>query len=154
MQYIPRDTVFDPTCACTGWSVFWPGCWLDVRHLRGARGRLAHPHHRQQLCQLLQEWEEEGADPREEVQEETTFYSPWSSSSSSSELLWRRRGRKGTSPPLGKTLGWTSQNWIKVNFVVVDADHDFESPLRRRKKANIAKAFFRCASISWFQVVS
>ena len=86
---------------------------------------------------------------KEQIQEKRCKNRTSSSSpSSSSELLWRRRGRKGTSPPLGKTLGWTSQNWIKVNFVVVDADHDFENPLRRRKKANIAKTFFRCASIS------
>ena len=82
---------------------------------------------------------------KEQIQEKRcknrpSLYSP--SPSSSSELLWKRRGRRGTSPPLGKTLGWISQNWIKVNFVVVDADHDFENPLRRRKKANIAKTFF------------
>ena len=45
------------------------GCWLNVRDLRGAGGRLAHPHHRQQLCQLLQEREEEGANSREEVKD-------------------------------------------------------------------------------------
>ena len=68
---------------------------------------------------------------KEQIQEKRCKNRPslYSPSSSSSELLWRRRGRKGISPPLGKTLGWMSQNWIKVNFVVVDADHDFENPL-------------------------
>ena len=45
------------------------GCWVDVRHLRGVGGRLAHPHHRQQLCKLLQEREEEGANSGEEVKD-------------------------------------------------------------------------------------
>ena len=49
--------------------LFCSGCWVDVRHLRGVGGRLAHPHHRQQLCKLLQEREEEGANSREEVKQ-------------------------------------------------------------------------------------
>ena len=28
-----------------------------------------------------------------------------------------------------------------MNFVVVDADHDFENPLRRRKKLTLRKPF-------------
>ena len=75
---------------------------------------------------------------KEQIQEKRCKNRPslYSPSSSSSELLWRRRGRKGISPPLGKTLGWMSQNWIKVNFVVA-----FENPLRKRKKLTLQKPF-------------
>ena len=38
------------------------GARLLLRHLRGARHRPAHPHHRQQLHQVLQQAEEVGQD--------------------------------------------------------------------------------------------
>ena len=44
-----------------------------MRHLRRAGGRPPHTHHRKQLRQLLQEREEEGADPGEKVESNLSF---------------------------------------------------------------------------------